>query len=549
MRRFFKLSTVLAGVACATVLASAQAAEDQLTFVRITPEQYERTIHDIFGSSIKLDANAVETGFRDQGLLAVGARKLAMTSAGLEQFEQLAQQVAFQVVDPKRNATLVHCQPKAADGPDEACASQFLDRVGLLVLRRPLKAEEKKELLGTANAAATKLKSFNTGVAAALVQMLVNPEFLFRIERSEADPNNPGKARLDGYSVASRLSFFIWDSTPDAELLEAARSGKLQTPKGLAQQVDRMLNSPRAENGLRAFFSDMLGFDGFDILVKDTNLFPKFTKNAEDEAREQTLRTLVDQLLERNADYRDMYTTRETFLTPSLAALYGVPLPRSQEMGGATPWVPYKFPENDSHIGILTHASFLALHSHPGKTSPTVRGKALRENILCQKVPAPPGNVDFTLIQDVHNPNLKTVRQRLLAHATSPACAGCHKITDPIGLSFEHFDTAAAYRENENGAEIDVTGALNGKDFNGVTQLSNLLRNEPAVTSCLINRVFSYGTARVPTPAERKWLTAMQADLTKKGVKWREVVRGVATNPDFYTVTAPVAEQKSASAN
>ncbi len=554
MRRFLKLSTVLAGVACGAMLLSAApmsqaVAAEELTFVRITPEQYQRTIHDIFGNSIKLDANAVETGFRDQGLLAVGARKLAMTSAGLEQFEQLAQQVAFQVVDPSRNATLVHCQPKAKDAADDACSGQFLDRVGLLVLRRPLKDQERKEYLATANAAATKLKNFNAGVAAALVQMLVNPEFLFRIERSEPDPKAAGKQRLDSYSIASRLSFFIWDSTPDSELLEAARTDKLQTAKGLSQQVDRMLNSPRAENGLRAFFSDMLGFDGFATLVKDTNLFPKFTKNAEDEAREQTLRTLVDQLLERNGDYRDLFTTRETFLTPSLAALYGVPLPRSQEMGGATPWVAYKFPENDNHVGILTHASFLALHSHPGKTSPTVRGKALRENILCQKVPAPPGNVDFTLIQDIHNPNLKTVRQRLLAHSTSPACAGCHKITDPIGLSFEHFDSVAEYRPNENGADIDVTGSLNGKDFDGVTQLAGLLRNEPAVTSCLVNRVFSYGTARVPTTDERKWLTSMQTDLTKKGVKWREVVRGIATNPDFYTVTTAAPEQKSAQAN
>jgi hypothetical protein len=543
MRRIFKLSTIAAGVALSATLAFAAAAAE-VTFVRITPEQYQRSIHDIFGASIKLDANAVETGFRDQGLLAVGARKLAMTSAGLEQFESLAQQVAVQVIDPRRAATLVHCTPKAADAPDEACASQFIKRVGLLVFRRPVSDEEHAAFMSTANAASARLKNFNAGVGAALVQMLVNPEFLFRIERSEPDPKNPGKMQLDSYSMASRLSFFLWDSTPDGELLAAAESGKLQTEKGLAQQIDRMLNSPRAEAGLRAFFSDMLGFDGFATLAKDTTIFPKFTKNVYDDAREQTLRTLVDQLLERNNDYRELFTTRDTFLTPSLAALYGVPLPRSQEMGGSTPWVPYKFAETDTHVGILTHASFLALHSHPGKSSPTLRGKALRENILCQRVPPPPGNVDFTLLEDSTNPNLKTVRQRLTAHSTSPACAGCHKITDPIGFALENFDSIGEPRTVENGMPIDVTGDLGGKKFDGIAQLAQIIKDEPGTTSCLINRTFSYGTARAPTADERKWLGAMQTQLRKTGVKWRDVVRQVALNPDFYTV--PITESQKA---
>jgi len=546
MRNRLRLSALLSGVAFSAALAFSAVAAPEVTFVRITPDQYERTIHDIFGQSIRLDANAVETGFRDQGLLAVGARKLAMTSAGLEQFESLAQQVALQVVDPRRSATLVHCQPKALDARDEACASQFIKRVGLLLFRRPVTDKEHTDLLATANAAADKLKSFNHGVAAALVQMLVNPEFLFRIERSEEDPKTPGIARLDAYSIASRLSFFLWDSTPDSELLEAARTGKLQTQKGLNEQVDRMLNSPRAEYGLRAYFSDMLGFDGFATLAKDTTIFPKFTKNVEDDAREQTLRTLVDQLLERGNDYRELFTTRETFLTPALAALYGVPLPRSQELGGATPWVPYTFPENDKHVGILTHASFLALHSHPGKSSPTLRGKALRENILCQRVPPPPGNVDFTLLEDSNDPNLKTVRQRLTAHSTSPACAGCHKITDPIGLALETFDSIGEVRSVENGMPIDVTGNLSGKDFDGIVQLASLIREEPGITSCLINRVFSYGTARGPNAAERKWLGEMQTNLRKTGVKWREVVRGIAANPDFYTLPVATPESQKA---
>lgn len=540
-----KLSRLLAGLAFSALLPLA-AVKAEVTFVRITPDQYQRTVHDIFGAGIRLDANAVETGFRDQGLLAVGARKLAMSSAGLEQFESLAQQIAAQVTDPRRSATLVHCKPKAADAPDETCAAQFVDRAGLLIFRRPLTPDERTTFVGTANSATQRLRSFNSGLGAALAQMLVDPEFLFRIERSESDPKQPGKMRLDAYSAAARLSFFLWDSAPDSDLLAAAAAGKLQTPKGLSQQVERMINSPRAEYGLRAFFTDMLGFDAFATIAKDTKLFPKFTKNAEDDAREQTLRTLVDQLLEKDRDYRELFTTRETFLTPALAALYGVPLPRSQEMGGATPWIPYRFADADTHIGILTHASFLALHSHPGKTSPTLRGKALRENILCQKVPPPPGNVDFTLVQDSNNPKLKTVRERLTAHSGEAMCAGCHKITDPIGLTLENFDSVGEPRTTENGVAIDVTGNLSGKSFNGIVELAQILRDEPAATSCLINRAFSYGTARVPSAEERAWLASVQTELRKDGVKWRELMRRIAQNPDFYTI--PVSEMQKAEA-
>lgn len=363
--RMFKLALLGAGLGAIAV----SGARADMTLVRLTPEEYQRTIHDVFGPSIQLDANVVETGFRDQGLLAVGARKLTLTSAGLERNETLALQIAKEVVDPKRRATLISCKPKAEDAADAACAGQFIARVGLHLYRRPLTDAEVKDLTATAGKATQTLKSFHAGLSAALVQMLVAPEFLFRVEHSEPDPSQPGKLRLDAYSRATRLAFFLWDSTPDEPLLAAARSGEIMTEGGLAKQIDRMLVSPKMEFGVRAFFADMLGFDDFATLAIDTNLYPKFTKNVEDNAREQTLRTIVDHLVTRSRDYRDLMITRDTFLTQSLA-VYGVPLPHRQEMGGAVAWVPYQYPADDPHVGLLTHVSFLSLHSHPGNTSP-----------------------------------------------------------------------------------------------------------------------------------------------------------------------------------
>jgi hypothetical protein len=532
--------------ALAAAFGMSCAAHAEMSFVRLSPAQYERTIHSNFGPSIEVEAAGVDSGFRDNGLLAVGDRKLTVTSASLERYETVARNVVGQVLSPRNASTFMPCEPKSKTAPDDACSRQVVDQLAPLLFRRPLRAGEADPFVSTAHEATEQTGDFNTGLSFAMIELLVSPEFLLRVERSEPDPAHLGQQRLDAYSTASRLSFFLWDSPPDKSLMAAAASGKLQTEKGLAEQVERLLSSPRAEYGMRAFFTDLFTFADFATLSKNTTLFPKFTKHVEDDAREQTLKTVVDQLFMKDGDYRDLYTTRKTFLTPELASLYNVPLPRKQELGGAVPWIPYEFPQDDPRVGILTHVSFLALHSHPGTTSPTLRGKAIRENILCQKVPPPPGNIDFTAAMNGSDPNLRTVRQRLIAHRAAPVCAGCHKITDPIGLSMETFDSSGVARSHENGADIDTAGDLGGKKFEDVPQLMNIMRNEPALSKCLVTRAFSYGTARTPTPDESKWLNTVNDDLTKNGVKWRALMRQVATSPRFYAV--PVADVKTAQA-
>ncbi|HEY4368931.1 MAG TPA: DUF1592 domain-containing protein [Steroidobacteraceae bacterium] len=544
MYRPLAVPALIAGVALGA-LAPLHATLAETNLVRLTPAEYTRTIHDVFGASIRVADNKVQPGFRDEGLLALGERKLTITSAELEQYEKLAQDIAVQIVEPRRRAVLVQCKPKSATAADNACAEQFIRRAGLLLLRRPLTDREAQAFVAIQSESAQKLGSFNAGLASAMSRMLVDPEFLFRVERSKQDSAS-GQMQLDAYSRASRLSFFLWDSAPDAELLAAAQSGKLLSQQELNQQIERMLGSPRMEEGVRTFFTDMLNFDKFATLSKDTGLYPQFTKNVQEDAQEQTLRTIVDQLLNKNAEYRDLFVTQETFLTPSLAALYGVSLPRSQELGGAVPWVAYRFADSDPYLGILSEVSFLSLNSHPARTSPTLRGKALREIFLCQKVPPPPGNVNFNLVQDTTNPKFKTVRQRLSAHASEAMCAGCHKITDPMGLSMENFTTAAGFRADENNTPIDAHGALNGKNFDGLKQLAQVIRDDPATTSCLIKRAFSYGTARQPNADERKWLADLQSELGKDGVRWRELMRRVALSPGFFV--APGEQPLSADA-
>jgi hypothetical protein len=332
----------------------------------------------------------------------------------------------------------------------------------------------------------------------------------------------------------------LWNTSPDAQLLAAAEQGDLHTARGLSREVDRMLASPRLKNGVRAFFYDMFGLDGMHTLVKDTTLYPKYSFKIAADAEEQTLRTVVDVLLSQSGDYRDVFTTRKTFLTRQLGTIYGVPIKGPSAGGTPDGWQPYEFPADDPRIGVLAQPSFLGMHSHPGRTSPTLRGKALRESVLCQKVPDPPGAVDFNIVQDTEHPDYKTVRQRLTAHATEPMCVGCHKITDPMGLAMESFDTIGGYREKENGMLIDTSGAVDGISFSNAAGLAQAIHDHPETTACLVNRVFSYAAGRSPTEGESKWLKQdVEKSFATAGYRIVPLLRQISLAGAFFVASAP----------
>jgi hypothetical protein len=502
------------------------------TVRRVTKDQYAAIIGDVFGADIKIQGR-FDPDVREGGLLAIGTAHVSVTPSSIEQYDSIARSIAAQVVDEQHRAQLFGCKPAAAAAPDDACAGQFLGEVGRQLYRRPLTGAELKAQVAVANEAAKALGNFYDGIATSLAIMLESPRFLFREETAEPDPDNAGQMRLTAWSKATRLSFFLWNTTPDDELLAAAESGALNTRSGLKRQVDRMLASPRLKSGVRAFFTDMLGFDAMATLAKDPEVYPKFTPTLIGDAQEQTLRTLTDHLLTRNGDYRDVFTTRHTFLTPLLGAIYRVPV------GARTGWEAHDFPDGDPHTGIVTEVSFLALHSHPGRSSSTLRGKAVREILLCQQVPTPPANVNFAIVQDTKNASLRTARDRLTAHRTQPTCAGCHKIIDPIGLSLENFDGLGAYRSNENGAAIDAGGELDAAKFEGAAGLGKTLHDDPAATACLVNRLYGYGAGRAVVTGEAEWMKYLQARFAAEGYRLPDLLRTIVTSDAFYRIAAP----------
>ncbi len=538
MKRAAAVLTLLYG------FAAGAADQPRETFTRrLTPEQYQASIAEIFGPSIKIGGR-VDPGPRIDGLMEVGAGKVSVSASGMEQYDSIARLVADQVIDENHRDVLIHCKPKSVTDADDACARAFLADVGGLLFRRPLTRDEIDVHVAAAGTAARAVKDFYKGLSLSLAGMLTEPQFLFRSEFVET--GRDGAPRLDAYAKAARLSFFLWNAGPDQMLLDAARKGELDSRSGLARQVERMAASPRLESGIRAFFADMLHFDELDGLTKDTAIYPKFSSAVAEDSREQTLRTIVDLVWRARGDYRDVFTVKKTWLTKALAAIYKVPLAVDEPNGAPDAWRPYEFAANDPRGGILMQVSFVALNAHPGRSSPTLRGKALREVLLCQKVPAPPAAVKFDIVQDTSNPVYRTARARLSAHATNPVCAGCHKLIDPIGLALENFDGGGSYRTTENGVGIDASGELDGVKFTNGAELGRAVHDNPAATSCLVERLSAYALGRLPEKSESAWIEGLKTSFAKDSYVVPDLMRRVALSPEFFSVVSPGEQKASA---
>jgi len=514
--------------ACSGGVAEPENSASPLRVRLMTGQQYSNTIARIFGADI---SNSVAAPLpplsRTDGLLASGAAFIGVTSDQIQQIQQAAASVAAKVVDEKHRDFLIPCRPLSIVASDSDCAARFLREAGRRLYRRPLHESRVAELVAVADEAAEQTADFYTGLSLALEGVLVSPDVIFVVDAAEPDPQMPGQERLDAYSLASRLSFFLWNSAPDDALLLAAGAGELHTREGLERSVNRMLASSRLEDGMRAFFDDMMAFDEFGSLAKDPIVYPMVTGATLADAREQTLRTVIDHLFTRNQDYRDLFTTRNTFMSMNLAAVYGTPTTNG--------WVPYEFPEQSARSGLLTQVSFLAAHSHAVRSSPTLRGKALRELFLCQKVPAPPPNVDFSALEDAGD--VKTARERLQVHNTNPSCAGCHLITDPMGLSLENFDGAGRYREHENGITLDISGELDGTLYEDVDGLARAMRDHRKLPYCLVNRLYAYGTGGpVSLRYDRDILAHFVERFAGYGYKVPDLLREIAISKAFSRV-------------
>jgi hypothetical protein len=494
---------------------------------RLTEQEYRHSIADVFGKEIEV-RGSFEPTKRSNGLEAISTALLSVTPVGFESFNKMADDIATQVTAEKYRAKLP-CAPQDPKAADDVCAGKIINHYGLLLFRRPLTDAELDNRVGLSRRITEQTNDFYAGLRYSLTMLLQLPDFIFRSEVAipSADREH---GTLDSYSRATRLSFLMWNTTPDAELLRAAGNGELNTPEGLAKQVDRLMASPRLDDGVRAFFDDMLELDNFDTVSKDSLLYPKWGSGMATSAREETLRTVVGLALHENGDIRDLMTTRQTYIDRRLAVLYRVPFAFTGD------WVKYEFPADSGRSGILTQISMLSMFSHPGRSSPTKRGVALNEIFLCLPTPEPPNDVDFSVVNDPNSP-LKTLRERLMAHATNKVCASCHQRSDPVGLSLEDFDTTGGYRTAENGQAIDVSATVEGRTFSGAQGLGQYMHDNPRYPACVARKLYSYSRGLKSSYIED--FQDAYKTFQDSGFRLRALLKSLAMSDSFYAAAPP----------
>jgi len=500
---------------------------------RLTRFEYANTVKNLLGvdpsPANDLPADEETDGFdNNAGVLTVSslhAEKYVLVS------EALAKAAVANV------ASLTGCDTTSKG--EDACAADFAKRFGRRAFRRPTTSAD-EQMLMAAYASGKDGGSYAEGIEVMIRAALQSPHFLYRLELTTPADANAKLVPLSPYELATRLSFLIWAAGPDDALLDAAGRGDLATKAGAAAQARAMLADPRARVAISNFFNEWIGTSRLDITTKSSAQFPMFSDAVRDGMKQETS-ALVQYVLW-TGDHRlaTLLTTPLAFVTPALAAIYGVSAPKAT----ATAPQMVTLPDSQQRAGILTQASFLAVQAHPDQTSPVLRGKFVRGKLLCQPPSPPPADVNIS-VPDVSS--AKTARDRFSAHLTAGAsCNGCHQLMDPIGLAFEKFDSIGSYRETENGVAIDVSGqviaptdpGLSGA-FTGVRELATKLAASEEVSDCMSTQWFRYASGRTEEVPDGCSLTTMQDALAASGGDLVEMFVAM-TQTDAFWYRAPV---------
>jgi hypothetical protein len=499
---------------------------------RLTHSQYNNTVRDLLGDysqpANRFPQEDYVDGFKNQ-LTAQGMPPLLVETYSTSA-EKLALN-AFRIGDVNG---LVPCAP--ASYSDEKCRDAFIRRFGLKAFRRPLSDEELQRYGAAFTEQAKASRKFLEGARVVVEAMLQSPNFLFHVEGGV-------DGTLVDYDIASRLSYLLWNTMPDATLFEQAAKGQLHTPEGRIKAARRMIDDPRAKQALDEFFDEWLRFDRVVNAVKSRA--PEFTPEVAAAMAEET-RTLLQDLVWNNKSFMEALTADYTFVSSDLAALYKIPAPPSEfEM--------VKYPESAHRGGILGHGSFLASTAGPTATSPTARGIFIRERLLCQHIPPPPPGVNTTLPEPTSPDTARTRRQLMTEHVTNPTCASCHRLMDPIGFGLENFDAIGAWRDQERiplpgGGEegprrgrsvqlpIDTQGEIAGipnSMFSDAKQLGKILADSPVCQKCIVRQMFRYSYGRLETGADEATIDQIFTRFKDSGFRFKTLLLGLVESPEL----------------
>jgi len=484
---------------------------------RMTREQYDNSTRDLLG----IDGHPSLALSADEKLAAFFSNSVSPpTRLAVEQYRDVAEDLAARA-SQRDLQQLTGC---AVADQNAACVERFVESFGRRAFRRPLGSEEVARYRALFESAAS--RSFADGVRLVLTGMLQSPSFIYHLELTPA-PAGAAVTLLNGYELASRLSFALWNTVPDQELLDAAAAGQLDSRDGVKRAAQRLLQSERARDALASFHLQWLGLDGLLDLTKDAALFPTFDDGLKAAMRQETV-DFADFVIRRgDGRLETLLRAPYTVAAPNVLSLYGAGL-----KAGADGTVPL---DPSQRAGLLTQAAFLAEHAHSNQTSPVHRGLAVRKNLLCTELPDPPMNVNNT--PPAPDPSA-TTRQRFEQHRRDPSCAGCHRLLDPVGVGFESYDAVGRYRSTENGLAIDSAGELVDAGaasgaFTGAVELAKRLATSDSVRACVQKQWFRFSLGRFEGTEDACTLQQLQQDFASSGYDVRQLLLSLVTSDAF----------------
>jgi len=418
------------------------------------------------------------------------------------------------------------CKPATA-AEELPCAKKILSTLLRRAYRHPVVDADLEDML-TFYAAGRAESNFDLGIQRALERTLISPQFLFRIEREPANVKPGTTFRVNDLELASRLSFALWSSIPDDELLNLAIAGKLKSPVVLEQQVRRMLADKRSESMVNNFATQWLFLRDVDAKQPDEILFPDFDETLRMAFRRET-ELFLDSVLRENRSVLELLSANYTFLNERLAKHYGVPNIAGSYYRRVT------FPEGSPRGGLLGQGSILMLTSYAARTSPVVRGKRVLENLLNAAPPPPPPNVPALKTEAEQTGKPLSMREAMVLHRASPACMGCHSRMDPIGFALENFDAIGHWRERDSEQPINVSGVLpDGTKIEGVTGLKQALVRQPEqFVSTVVEKLLMYSTGRNVQYFDAPAIRAVVRGAARDNYKFSTLVVGIMKSAPF----------------
>lgn len=494
---------------------------------RLTRPQFRNAIRDVLG--VEVDMNRLDADSWNGNFAVIGASTVVTSETGVEQY-QVAVEGAVNTVfaDEAKRAQLLGCTPTGTN-PD-ACVRGFIEATGLRAWRRPLEAAEVDRLATLAAMASTELGSALEGARWATVALLTSPSFLYRAEVGASAAG--GALRFTGHEMASRLAFLLWNSLPDQQLLDEAASGALGTPQGIRAAAERMLDSAKGRESVGAFAEEYMRLDRLVAQPKDASLYPDYGPDLE-AAMARDMRGAWEAIaLDERASVLGVFTTTKAVVNAPLAKLYGLDATGLD----ATTFRTVSLPADSPRVGILGKAGFLSLFANQKEGSPTLRGKFIREALMCKHIPPPPGDVTAELEEPPANMPM-TKRQRLELHRTNPTCAGCHALMDPLGLPLETFDAIGGYRTTDHGLPIDASGEVDGQPVTDARAMARAMSESTAVAKCLVRKYYSYAVGHQEREVDGSVLNALATSFAGSGYQLRQLVLDTVTHDAFASVT------------